>query len=124
MSKHAAEAAGYTDALMLDYRGLVAELTGANIFMVKNGAIKTPNPDCFLDGLTRQTVIKLAQEHGFDVEVCQIKPEELLTADEIFVTGTAAEITAIGKIDNTEFSVGPITRQLREAYEALVRLPA
>ena len=124
MSKHSAEAAGYTDALMLDYRGLVAELTGANIFMVKDGAIKTPNPDCFLDGLTRQTVIKLAQEHRINVDVCQIKPEELLTADEIFVTGTAAEITAIGKIDDTNFTVGPITRKLREAYEALVRQPA
>lgn len=123
MSKHAAEAKGYTDALMLDYRGLVAELTGANIFMVKDGKIKTPNPDCFLNGLTRQTVIKLAQEHGYDVDVCQIKPEELLQADEIFVTGTAAEITAIGKIDNVTFKVGPITRKLRKAYESLVRQP-
>jgi len=91
---------------MLDYRGMVAELTGANIFMVKDGKIKTPDPDCFLNGLTRQTVIKLA---------------ELLTADEVFATGTAAEVTAIGKIDDTTFTVGPITRQLRDAYEALVR---
>ncbi len=121
MSKHAAEEKGYTDALMLDYRGLVAECTGANIFMIKDGKIKTPDPDCFLNGLTRQTVIKLAKEHKISVDVCQITPEELLTADEIFVTGTAAEITAIGKIDKTEFSVGPITRQLREAYESLVR---
>ena len=122
MSKHAAEAAGYTDALMLDYRGLVAELTGANIFMIKDGAIKTPDPDCFLNGLTRQTVIKLAEENGIKVDVCQIKPEELHAADEIFVTGTAAEITAIGKIDDTNFTVGPITRQLRDAYETLVRI--
>ena len=89
--------------------------------MIKDGAIKTPDPDCFLDGLTRQTVIKLAAEHNIPLEVCQIKPEELLEADEIFVTGTAAEITAIGKIDETEYTVGPITRQLRDAYEALVR---
>ena len=122
MSKHAAEAAGYTDALMLDYRGLVAELTGANIFMIKDGAIKTPDPDCFLNGLTRQTVIKLAEENGIKVDVCQIKPEELHAADEIFVTGTAAEITAIGKIDDTNFTVGPITRKLRDAYETLVRI--
>lgn len=121
MSKHAAEAKGYTDALMLDYRGLVAECTGANIFMVKGGKIKTPNPDCFLDGLTRQTVIKLAGAHNIPLEVCQIELDELLAADEIFVTGTAAEITAIGKIDETEFTVGPITRQLRDAYESLVR---
>ena len=123
MSKHTAEANGYTDALMLDYRGFVAELTGANLFMVKEGKIKTPDPDCFLNGLTRQTVIKLAQEQNIDVEVCHITPEEFKQADEIFATGTAAEITAIGKIDDTNFTVGPITRQLRDAYESLVRQP-
>ena len=121
MSKHAAEAAGYTDALMLDYRGYVAELTGANLFMVVDGKIKTPIPDCFLNGLTRQTAIKLAKEAGIEVEECHIMPEELMKADEIFVTGTAAEITAIGKIDDQEFTVGPITRQIRDAYETLVR---
>lgn len=121
MSKHAAEANGFTDALMLDYRGYVAECTGANIFMVKDGAIKTPDPDCFLNGLTRQTLIKLAKENNIPLEVCKIKPEELMDADEIFVTGTAAEVTAIGKIDDKNFIVGPITRQLREAYENLVR---
>jgi branched-chain amino acid aminotransferase len=123
MSKHAAEANGFTDALMLDYRGLVAECTGANIFMVKDGQIKTPTPDCFLNGLTRQTVIKLAEDLKIPLEVCQIKPEELHDADEVFVTGTAAEVTAIGKIDNTEFTVGPVTRQIRDAYESLVRDP-
>ncbi|MEM8834139.1 MAG: branched-chain amino acid aminotransferase [Pseudomonadota bacterium] len=121
MSKHAAEANGYTDSLMLDYRGLVAEATGANIFMIKDGQIKTPDPDCFLNGLTRQTVIKLAQEQNIPLEVCQIKPEELTDADEVFLTGTAAEVTAVGKIDSTEYKVGPITHQLREAYEDLVR---
>jgi len=121
MSKHAAEANGYTDALMLDYRGLVAECTGANIFMIKDNEIHTPDPDCFLDGLTRQSVIKLAEQANIPVHVRQIKPEELIEADEIFVTGTAAEITAIGKIDDTTYTVGPITRQLRETYENLVR---
>lgn len=123
MCKHAAEAAGFTDALMLDYRGLVAELTGANLFMVKDGKIKTPNPDCFLNGLTRQTVIKLAKENGIELEVCQITPEELKQADEVFATGTAAEVTAIGQIDDVVFKVGPVTRKLREAYEYLVRQP-
>lgn len=121
MAKHAAEANGYTDALMLDYRGLVAEATGANIFVIKDGAIKTPIPDCFLNGLTRQTVIGLAKELNIPLEEARIKPEELHEADEIFLTGTAAEVTAVGKIDTTEFKVGPVTRQLRETYEDLVR---
>lgn len=121
MSKHAAEADGYTDALMLDYRGLVAESTGANIFMVTNGTLKTPTPDCFLNGLTRQTVIKLAEENNIPLEICEIKPEELHTADEVFLTGTAAEVTAVGRIDDTTFTVGPVTRKLRDAYETLVR---
>lgn len=121
MSKHAAEQAGFTDALMLDYRGLVAECTGANFFMVVDGRIKTPVPDCFLNGLTRQTIIKLARNLGIEVEETQIKPEELDTAQEIFITGTAAEVTAIGKIDHREYTVGPVTRKLRDAYETLVR---
>lgn len=123
MSKHAAEANGYQDALMLDYRGLVAEATSANIFMVKDGAIKTPDPDCFLNGLTRQTVIKLAKENDIDVDVCQITPEQLHDSDEVFVTGTAAEVTAVGKIDETIYKVGPITQKLHSAYETLVRQP-
>ncbi len=121
MSKHAAEADGYTDALMLDYRGLVAEATGANLFMIKDGAIKTPVPDCFLNGLTRQTLIQLAKENGYALEEVQITPEELKEADEVFLTGTAAEVTAVGKIDDTDYIVGPVTRTLREAYESLVR---
>jgi branched-chain amino acid aminotransferase len=121
MSKHAAEHAGYTDALMLDYRGLVAEATGANLFMVKDGQIKTPIPDCFLNGLTRQTVIQLAKDIGLPLEETRITPEELKNADEVFLTGTAAEVTAVGKIDDAEYKVGPVTRQLRDAYESLVR---
>lgn len=121
MSKHAAEAAGFTDALMLDYRGLVAECTGANFFMVVDGVIKTPIPDCFLNGLTRQTIIKIARNTGYEVVETQIRPEELAHAQEIFITGTAAEVTAVGKIDGHAYSVGPVTRSLRDAYEGLVR---
>ena len=121
MSKHAAEHNGYTDALMLDYRGLVAEATGANLFMVKDGQIKTPIPDCFLNGLTRQTVIQLAKDLGLPIEETRIKPEELAKAVEVFLTGTAAEVTAVGKIDDVTYKVGPVTRQLRDAYESLVR---
>jgi branched-chain amino acid aminotransferase len=121
MSKHAAEHNGYNDALMLDYRGLVAEATGANLFMVKDGQIKTPIPDCFLNGLTRQTVIQLAKDLGLPIEEARIKPEELAGADEVFLTGTAAEVTAVGKIDDATYKVGPATRQLRDAYESLVR---
>ena len=120
MSKHEAENAGYDDALMLDYRGYVAEATGANMFLMKDGEIHTPTPDCFLNGLTRQTVIKLAQDRGFKIIERHIKPQELKDFDEIFVTGTAAEVTAIGKIDDIEYKVGNITKQLRDDYENLV----
>ena len=121
MAKHAAEHNGYTDALMLDYRGFVAEATGANIFVIKDGQIRTPIPDCFLNGLTRQTVIQLAKQLNLPLEEARITPEELKQADEIFLTGTAAEVTAVGKIDDTEYRVGAVTRQLRDAYESLVR---
>jgi branched-chain amino acid aminotransferase len=121
MSKHAAEKDGFTDALMLDYRGQIAEATGANFFMVQNGVLKTPIPDCFLNGLTRQTVIQLAKDLKIPFEETVIKPEDLDSAQEIFLTGTAAEVTAVGKIDDKTFTVGPITRQLRETYEDLVR---
>lgn len=121
MSKHAAESAGYTDALMLDYQGNVAECTGANLFFVENGVLKTPVPDCFLNGLTRQTVIALAKELKIPFEEVKIRPQALEKAREIFLTGTAAEVTAVGKIDNQTYTVGPVTRQLRDAYESLVR---
>jgi branched-chain amino acid aminotransferase len=123
LSKHAAEADGYTDALMLDYRGQVAELTGANFFMVRNGEIHTPVPDCILNGITRLTVIQLAKENGIKVNERVIMPEELKTADECFATGTAAEVTLIGAIDKMEYKVGPVTKLLREKYETLVRMP-
>lgn len=124
MAKHAAESKGFHDALMIDYRGLVAEATGANLFMIKDGQILTPVPDCFLNGLTRQTIIQLAKDLKLPIEEKQITPEELHKADEVFLTGTAAEVTAVGKIDDTEYTVGPITRQLRSAYEDLVRTKA
>jgi branched-chain amino acid aminotransferase len=123
LSKHDAENNGYSDALMLDYRGHVAELTGANFFIVKNGEIHTPTPDCFLDGITRRTVIAIARENGIKVTERTITPDEVKTADECFATGTAAEVTAIGAVDGTTFTVGPVTRLLREKYEALVRAP-
>ena len=121
MSKHAVEADGYDDALMLDYRGNIAEASAANFFAVKDGKLITPPPECFLNGITRQTVIELAHELGVPFEERHIKPDELPDIQEIFVTGTAAEITAVGGIDEHSFTVGPVTRKLRDAYEALVR---
>ncbi|MBW7911908.1 MAG: aminotransferase class IV, partial [Alphaproteobacteria bacterium] len=121
ISKHAAEKLGCNDALMLDYRGHVAELTSANLFMVKDGALHTPTPDCFLNGITRQTVIELAHQLGIPMHVRTIMPDEIKTADEFFATGTAAEITPIGQIDDTVYKVGPVTRKIREAYSVLVR---
>jgi len=120
MSKHAVEDEGYDDALMLDYRGNVVEASAANFFAVKNGTLITPPPDCFLNGITRLTVIELAHEHGIPFEERHIKPEELGEFQEIFVTGTAAEVTAVGQIDDHHYTVGPITKKLRETYEKRV----
>ena len=120
MVKIEVKEAGYTDALMLDYEGYVAESTGANIFLIKDGTIHTPIADRFLNGLTRQTVIELAKDFGITVEERRIKPEEINSFDEVFLTGSAAEVTAVGKIDDHTFEVGPITRKLRSAYEDLV----
>lgn len=121
LSKHDAEAKGYDDALMLDYRGQIAESTGANIFLIQNGKIHTPTPDCFLDGITRRTVIGIAKKHGYEVIERAIMPEELAQTSEIFVTGTAAEVTPVSEIDDHKFGVGTITRTLLEDYDALVR---
>lgn len=121
LSKHQAEDEGYTDALMLDYRGYPVEATGANLFCIKDGVLYTPKPDCFLNGITRQTTIELAREFGYNVVEDFITTAFLKEADEVFVTGTAAEISAVGKIDTTSYTVGPITRGLRDAYENLVR---
>ncbi len=123
LSKHDAEAEGYDDALMLDYRGRVAETTGANVFLVQDGSLHTPIPDCFLDGITRRTVIGLAEERGIEVIERVVMPEDLAKSDEIFVTGTAAEVTPVGEIDDLNFQVGPVTRTLMAAYDDLVRAP-
>lgn len=124
ISKHAAENDGYDDALMLDYRGYIAEATGANMFFIIGDEIHTPTPDCFLDGITRRTVIDLARKRGIKVVERHIKPEELANVKEVFLTGTAAEVTPVGKIGEQQFAVGPITRQLMDDYSALVKLPS
>lgn len=123
LSKHEAEAKGYDDALMLDYRGYLAEGTGANLFLAIEGKLHTPIPDCFLDGITRQTVIGLAKARGYEVIERHIKPEELTRADEVFLTGTAVEVTPVREIDEHRFEVGPITRRLIEDFDALTRQP-
>jgi len=124
LSKHEAEAKGYDDALMLDYRGLLAEGTGANLFLVMGGKLHTPTPDCFLDGITRQTVIALARGRGIEVIERHIGPEELAQAQEVFLTGTAVEVTPVREIDEHRFQVGAITRQLIADFDALTREPA
>ena len=121
MSKNDAVNAGFDDALMLDWRGYLAEATGANLFLVMNGELHTPTPDCFLDGITRRAVIELAQKRQIKVIERHIKPEELARAQEAFLTGTAAEVTPIGSIDHYQFTVGEITRQMMEDYIALAR---
>ncbi|HXQ66771.1 MAG TPA: branched-chain amino acid aminotransferase [Alphaproteobacteria bacterium] len=121
ISKHAAERAGYADALMLDWRGQIAEATGANIFLVRNGELHTPTPDCFLNGITRRTVIALAEEHQIKVVERAIMPSELSTTQEVFICGTAAEVTPVAEIGEYQFKVGPVTRMLMENYDKLVR---
>ncbi len=120
LSKHDAEADGFDDALMLDWRGRVAETTGANIFLVQDGTLHTPTPDCFLDGITRRTVMGLAKDRGIETVERAIMPDEIGKADEIFVTGTAAEVTPVGQIDDLHLQVGPVTRTLMDAYDAEV----
>lgn len=121
LSKHAAMDAGFTDALMLDYRGLVAEATGANVFFHRDGELHTPIPDCFLDGITRQTVIALATARGLKVVERQIKPEELGTFDECFLTGTAAEVTPVAQIDDITYTPGKVCQTLVDAYSSEVQ---
>jgi branched-chain amino acid aminotransferase len=116
MSKHAAENAGYNDALMLDWRGQVAEATGANVFFLKDGVLHTPTPDCFLDGITRRTVMGLARRRGIEVIERVIWPEELETFEQAFLTGSAAEVTPLAEIGPWRFEVGALTRQLASDY--------
>lgn len=121
LSKHAAEKKGYADALMLDWRGQVAEATGANVFFVKDGAIHTPTPDCFLDGITRRTVIDLARRRGYEVIERAIMPEELEGFEQCFLTGTAAEVTPVSEIGPYRFTVGEIAANLVNDYAAEVQ---
>jgi branched-chain amino acid aminotransferase len=121
LSKHEAEAKGYTDALMRDWRGYVAEATGANVFFVRDGAVHTPTPDCFLDGITRRSVIDLIRGRGVEVIERHIEPAEMEAMEQCFLTGTAAEVTPVAEIGPYSFEVGALTKALVEEYEALVR---
>ncbi|MEM1276516.1 MAG: branched-chain amino acid aminotransferase [Pseudomonadota bacterium] len=121
MSKHAAEAKGCSDAIMMDYRGYVAEATGANVFFVKDGVVHTPDPDCFLDGITRQTVIQMLKERGVEVVERHIEPSEMESFEQCWLTGTAAEVTPVGSIDGFNFEVGALTREMTDSYDRLVR---
>jgi branched-chain amino acid aminotransferase len=121
IEKHRAERAGYSDALMLDYRGRVAECTGANVFLIKDGVIHTPEPDCFLDGITRRTVIDLAKARGIEVINRAIMPEELGSFSECFITGTAAEVTPVSEIGEHRYKPGKITETLLNDYMELVK---
>ncbi|MBS3961336.1 MAG: branched-chain amino acid aminotransferase [Sandarakinorhabdus sp.] len=121
LSKHHAADRGYDDAMMLDWRGQVAEATGANVFFVQDGALHTPTPDCFLDGITRRSVMRLAQRRGIKVIERVIWPEEMEGFEQCFLTGSAAEVTPVGSIGPWNFEVGGLTRQLMADYSALVR---
>ena len=121
MSKHAAEAKGCSDALFLDYRGYVAEATGANIFFVKDGEVHTPIPDAILNGITRQTIIGMLRDKGITVHERRIQLEELEGFEQCWLTGTAAEVTPVGQIGDYTFTVGDVTRDIAAEYEALVR---
>ena len=119
LSKHAAESKGYADALMLDWRGRVAEATGANVFFVNNNVLHTPEPDCFLDGITRRTVIELARARGLEIVERAIMPDEMENFSECFITGTAAEVTPVSEIGPYKFTPGDISINLLNDYLAL-----
>ncbi|PCI61122.1 MAG: branched-chain amino acid aminotransferase [Kordiimonadales bacterium] len=121
LSKHAAEAKGYDDAMMFDYRGQIAEATGANVFFVKDGELHTPTPDCFLDGITRRTVIGLAEKRGIKVIERAIMPEEMAGFEQAFLTGTAVEVSPLSEVGPYTFEVGDMTKALMKDYDALVR---
>ena len=120
LSKHYAEMKHYDDSLMLDYKGRVAESTGSNIFIVKKGILYTPIADCFLNGITRKTIVSLAKKNNIKVYEKHIFPKELLKAEEVFLTGTAVEITPVSQIDNKKFKIGPVTKKLIELFNNLV----
>jgi branched-chain amino acid aminotransferase len=116
IEKHRAERAGFADALMLDWRGRVAECTGANVFLIKDGVLHTPVPDCFLDGITRRTVIALARRRGYTIDERVIMPEELPSFSECFIVGTAAEVTPVSEVDGIIYKPGTITETLMNDY--------
>jgi branched-chain amino acid aminotransferase len=120
LSKHAAEQDGFADALMLDYRGHVAEATGANIFFLQDGALHTPTPDCFLNGITRQTAMKLARARQIEIVERTIMPDELKDFSECFITGTAAELTPVRSIGEVSYKPGEVTETLVTDYSDLV----
>ncbi len=120
LSKNHADERGFDDALMFDWRGQVAEATGANAFFVRDGEIHTPTPDCFLDGITRRTVIDLARRRGIEVIERAIWPEELESFEQFFLTGSAAEVTLVGSAGPWNFEVGDLSRQLARDYDDLV----
>jgi branched-chain amino acid aminotransferase len=122
LSKHAAEAKGFDDALMLDWRGRIAEATGANVFLVIGGELHTPTPDCFLDGITRRTVMGLAKNRQIKVVERAILPDELGKASEVFITGTAAEVTPVAQIGEYKFTPGRVCQVLMRDFDALVRM--
>jgi branched-chain amino acid aminotransferase len=121
LSKHAAEREGFNDAMMLDWRGYVAEATGANVFFVQGGVIHTPTPDCFLDGITRRSVMDLARRKGVEIVERHIKPEELAGFSECFITGTAAEVTPVAQIGDYRFTPGAISLSLMDDFARMVR---
>ena len=120
LSKHDAEKNGYADSLMLDFEGYIAEATGANVFFIKNNEIHTPSPDCFLDGITRRTVIELAKKRGISIVQRKISPNEMNDFTECFLTGTAVEVTPVSQIGDYNFEPSQITKQLMEDYISLV----
>jgi len=121
LAKNEADRKGYSDAMMMDYRGFVAEATGANIFFVKDGEIHTPTPDCFLDGITRQTALGILGTFGVPVHERHIEPSELEGFQQCFLTGTAAEITPVREIGDANFEVGPLVRSVMDEYDRIVR---
>src|SRR5690606_4535829 len=121
ISKHRAERRGYADAMMLDWQGRVAECTGANIFFIQDGKIHTPIADCFLDGITRRTVIDLAKKRGIEVIERRIMPDELNDFTEYYINGTADEVTPVGEIDDWKFTPGAISQQLMDDYSTEVQ---
>ena len=121
ISKHRAEKKGYADAMMLDWQGRVAECTGANIFFIKDGVVHTPTADCFLNGITRQTVLEIAKTEGIDVIERRIMPEEIKSFNECFIVGSAAEVTPVAEAGPYSFKPGNMSRTLMDAYSNLVR---